>query len=177
MKIAVGSTNPVKIEAVTAAFNAVWPAEEWDVIGYKVDSGVSNQPMSDEESIQGAENRAAGAIKTMAADYAVGLEGGLQEINGLYFDCGWVVVIDKDGLKGIASSPKIIVSPVEMDLIRQGKELGEVDDITFGKSNCKQAEGHYGLMTNNVFTRSEALKTAVICALARFINKNLFDKN
>ena len=53
MKIAVGSENPVKINAVKHAFKLVWPKKKWEVIGVKVTSGVSDQPMSDVESIKG----------------------------------------------------------------------------------------------------------------------------
>lgn len=54
MKVAVGSLNPVKIEGTRAAFEALWPEEQWDVEGVNVNSGVSDQPMSDGESIKGA---------------------------------------------------------------------------------------------------------------------------
>ena len=57
-KVAVGSKNPVKIEAVRLAFKTAWPRKEWAVEGVEVDSGVPDQPMSDEESICGARNRA-----------------------------------------------------------------------------------------------------------------------
>lgn len=50
MKVAVGSENPVKIQAVAEAFEKVWPKKKFEVIGTKVPSGVSDQPMSDEES-------------------------------------------------------------------------------------------------------------------------------
>lgn len=52
--VAVGSTNPVKIEASKLAFEAVWPKRVFEVEGVSVSSGVSDQPMSDQESITGA---------------------------------------------------------------------------------------------------------------------------
>ena len=54
MKVAVCSTNPVKIEATRQAFAKVWPKEKWEIISVEVESGVSNQPMSDKESIKQA---------------------------------------------------------------------------------------------------------------------------
>lgn len=38
MKVVVGSTNPVKINAVKLAFEKVWPNEKWEVTGIKVSS-------------------------------------------------------------------------------------------------------------------------------------------
>src|SRR3989344_4029632 len=98
MKVAVGSKNPVKIEAVKRAFEIIWPEKKWDVLGVEVSSGVSNQPMSDLESIKGATTRAKRAIKALKADFGVGLEGGLQKIKKDWFDCGWIVVINKNAI-------------------------------------------------------------------------------
>jgi inosine/xanthosine triphosphatase len=96
MKIAVGSENPTKIEAVKNAFTIVWPEESWDVTGHNVGSDISDQPMSDEESIQGAKNRARKALELTKADFGVGLEGGLQQIGEYWFDSGWIVVVNKE---------------------------------------------------------------------------------
>lgn len=32
MKVAVGSKNPVKIEAVRLAFEQIWPQRQWQVV-------------------------------------------------------------------------------------------------------------------------------------------------
>jgi non-canonical (house-cleaning) NTP pyrophosphatase len=60
------------------------------------------------------------------------------------------------------------------ELIRNGKELGEADDIVFGESNSKQKMGAVGLLTNNVIDRTEYYTHAVILALIRFKNANYF---
>lgn len=174
MKIVVGSKNPVKIEAVKLAFGALWPEEAWEIIGVDVPSGVSSQPMSDEESIRGARNRARAALKKIKACYGVGLEGGLQKIETYYFDCGWACVIDRDGNEGLGSTLKILTPPRIMELIEQGVELGVANDIVFGKKNSKQAEGHFGLMTNNRITRAQGYRDGVIVALSRFLHPHLF---
>lgn len=179
LKIGVGSHNPVKLKAVEMAFKKVWPNKEWIVMDSDVESGVADQPMSDEESIKGAKNRAKQAIEKTGADYGVGLEGGLQKIGDNYFDGGWIVVRDKQGDEGIGSTLRMPVSEKMIDMINQGMELGTVDDIIFNKSNCKQAEGHFGLMTNNAVTRTKGYVDGVISALSRFIHPEIFefDKN
>lgn len=174
MKIAVGSQNPVKKEAALLGFSLVWPEETWEIEGIDVSSGVSDQSMSDEESIRGARNRAEQAITRSGADYGVGLEGGLHRIGPHYFDCGWVVVRDKHGNEGIGSTAKILTPPRILELIAQGVELGVANDTVFGAVNSKQAEGHFGLMTKGAITRSAAYRDGVIVALSRFIHPHLF---
>jgi len=174
MKIAVGSQNPVKIKSVELAFKAVWPDKEWEVLSIDVSSGVSDQPMSDEESIKGAGNRAKQAIEKTQADYGVGIEGGIQKIGENYFDCGWVVILDKEKNQGIGSTIRMIAPLKMIEMVKQGMELGKVDDILFNKSNSKQAQGHFGLMTNNAVTRTDGYKDGVIAALSRFLHPDLF---
>lgn len=175
MKVAVGSKNPVKINAVKDAFEKLYPNRKWDVVGIDVKSGVSDQPMSDVESIKGARNRAKKALKELEADYGVGLEGGLQKIGKYWFDCGWVVVINKKGEEGIGSSIRILMSNKMMKLVFDGKELGEVSDILFNKVNSKQAEGHFGIMTKNLITRTHGYFDGVLSALSRFVHPKLFE--
>lgn len=175
MKVGVGSENPVKIRAVKLGFKAVWPGKKWEVKGYDIFSGVSDQPMSDVESIAGATTRARRVIKATKADYGVGIEGGLQKIGKRWFDCGWVVVVDKKGKVGIASSVRISTPSKMVRMIKRGMELGEVDDLLFGRSNSKQSEGHFGLMTKNLVTRTRGYKDAVILALSRFIHPKIFE--
>lgn len=174
MKVAVGSKNPVKIEAVRLAFEKVWPDKKWVVEGVEVGSGVSNQPMSDLESIKGATTRAKRAINVLKADYGVGLEGGLQKIKNEWFDCGWIVVIDKNGGMGIGSTIRMRTPKRMMEMVKKGMELGEVNDLIFRRVNSKQEEGHFGLMTKNVLTRTSAYSDGVVAALSYFLHTHLF---
>lgn len=173
MKVAVGSKNKVKIVAVKLAFEALWPEKKWHVEGIDVDSGVSDQPMSDEESIRGAFNRAQKALKELKADYGVGLEGGLQKTGDHWLDCGWIVVMDKDGNEGIGSTVKMIVPEKMMKLIHDGEELGIACDIVFDMQDTKQGVGHFGLMTKNQITRTSGYKDGVIAALSYFLHPDL----
>lgn len=134
MLVAVGSTNPVKIEAVRLAFKRVWPQRRWSVQGVDVASGVSKQPMSDGVAIRGARNRAKAAMEKRRAFYGVGIEGGMQKIGNHWFDCGWTVVVDRDGQEGIGSSLRLMVPPSMVASIKAGKELGEVIDNQRGSN-------------------------------------------
>lgn len=177
VRITVGSENPAKIEAVKQAFALIFPNEERELCGVDVAAGVSNQPMNDKESIKGARNRAVAALQSIPdADFAVGLEGGLESIAGHWFDCGWIVILSGTGEEGIGSTFRIEVPEKLMKLIRAGKELGEADDIIFQKINSRQSGGNFGLMTNNAVTRVQGYRDGVIAALSRFIHPDLFVK-
>jgi inosine/xanthosine triphosphatase len=142
--IAIGSLNPVKVQAVEDAFTLVFPEFKILSKGIEVSSGVSNQPMSDEESIRGARKRAKDARDVCDADFGVGIEGGLQKTDGLWFDTGWIVVVDKKGNEGIGSTIKMEVPEMILQMIHDGKELGEVIDVVFGTDNAKQKKGILG---------------------------------
>lgn len=174
MRIAVGSNNPVKLKAVETAFKIVWPDEEWIVVGVDAPSGVSDQPMSDKESILGAKNRARQAIEKTQADYGVGLEGGIQKVEEIYFTYGWVVVVDKEGKEGIGCGVRSNVPLKVIDMINQGMELGKASDIIFNKNNSKQNEGYIGLITNNIITRTDGYRDGVVTALSRFLHPEIF---
>lgn len=174
MKVAVGSTNIVKIEAVKHAFASVWPDIKWEVMGVDVSSGVSSQPLTDEETIIGARHRALKARDTCDADYGIGIEGGIQEIDTHFYDSGWVVIVDRKNQEGSGSSLRIVVPPKMMAFISQGKELGEANDTTFQREDIGKQEGHFGTMTNGAITRVKGYTDGVIAALTRFIHPELF---
>jgi inosine/xanthosine triphosphatase len=84
MKILVGSTNPVKVQAVKEAFSRFFKGVE--VVGRKVDSGVPDQPFGD-DTFRGARNRAYALMKDRA-DFYVGLEGGVMDVLDRTFTFG-----------------------------------------------------------------------------------------
>ncbi len=176
MLVAIGSTNPVKIAATSAAFRAVWPHESWLFEPVATPSGVADQPMSNGESIRGARNRASRALA--AADdaaYGVGIESGLTEIEGMWFSTGWIAIFDRSGREGLSSSMIRPVPLPSMALVQTGHELGDANDVVFGKTNSKQDTGLIGLLTNNILTREGVFRDAIISALARFLHPHLFE--
>lgn len=166
--VVIASQNPVKISATEEGFHAMYPETKFRFQGVSVASDVSEQPLSREETMQGALNRARNALKTLPdADYAVGIEGGLEEIDGRFEVFAWVVVLYKEAI-GRAQTG-IFYLPEEVALlIRDGQELGHADDIVFGQRNSKQNNGSIGLLTDNALTRTSYYIPAVIMALIPF---------
>lgn len=102
MKIVVASQNPVKIDAVKKALIAFGVRAE--VVGMVSISGVPEQP-TNEETLQGAENRAAYAMKQIVdADLYIAIENGIFSENDRFFDKVVIFAQAKDGHKSIAYS-------------------------------------------------------------------------
>ena len=175
IKIVVASQNPVKINTTEIGFAKMFPDEIFEVRGVSTTSGVSDQPMGDEETFQGAINRVENASKLSPnVDYWVGIEGGLKETKGEMEAFAWVVIRSKEGKEGKGKTGTFILPQEIVELIKQGKELGEADDIVFGRTNSKQANGAVGILTGDVLTRTIFYKSAVILALIPFRNPKLY---
>lgn len=174
-KIVIASKNPVKINAVLSGFQKMFPNEKFEISGVSVLSGVSDQPRSDTEIFQGALNRAENALKDpIGADFSVGIEGGVDEKNNEMEQFAWVVIKSKDNKIGKGRTGTFFLPPQVAELIRQGKELGEADDIVFGRTNSKQDNGAVGILTNDVINRTHFYSEAVIMALIPFKNERLY---
>lgn len=173
-KIIVASKNPVKINAVKTGFDKVFPKLTFEIAGLSVSSDVSDQPMSDEETLKGAINRAKNAEeKYKDAEYWVGIEGGIEKKGADMMAFAWVVILSNDTI-GKARTGAFFLPPRVVELINQGKELGEADDIVFGHTNSKQQGGAVGLLTENVIDRTGLYVDAVVLALIPFKNKDIY---
>lgn len=171
--VIIASLNPVKIAAARLGFEALFPAEHFIFEGVSVPSFVSDQPQSDAETLQGAHNRASNARQHRPnADYWVGIEGGISDLGEMMQAFAWVVVLDAQrsgrGKTGTFQLPQEVAR-----LVREGRELGEADDIVFGQANSKQQNGAIGLLTGDVLTRTTFYQQAVIMALIPFKNPHL----
>lgn len=174
MHIIVASTNPVKIDCTRLGFERVFPDLTLDVRGVSVPSGVSDQPMSDAETLQGAENRARNARAAEPdADYWVGIEGGLHEQNELLLAFAWIVAMGDDDRVGRSRTSSFVLPDELVALIRDGYELGHADDKLFGRENSKHENGAIGILTHDLITRTDFYTEAMIMALIPFVNPKL----
>lgn len=172
--IVIASTNPVKIEAVRRGFSSMFPDQLFTTEWVSTPSGVRDQPLSDQETLLGASNRAHTAAQMLPqADYWVGIEGGIEDWGEEMLAFAWVVVYTPQ-LTGKGRTGGFFLPPAVAALIRQGVELGEADDIVFSKNNSKQANGAIGILTGDVIDRMRLYEHAVILALAPFRNLDLY---
>jgi inosine/xanthosine triphosphatase len=151
MLISVGSKNQAKIAAVQNVFKE----HSFDVVTVDVPSGVSAQPLSDDETIQGAMNRAELAANEPGVDIGIGLEGGVHQTAYGLFLCNWGVLKARDSEPLVAGGARISL-PVEIaERLLAGEELGPVMDEYAKKQNVRKKEGAIGIFTNGRIDRSE----------------------
>lgn len=174
--LVVSSRNPVKIEAALSGFQKMFTESTFQVVPVSVPSDVPDQPMSDQETLTGALNRVNNAFNANAeAEYWIGIEGGVEMHDGELTAFAWVVVRSATGV-GKARSGTFFLPHAVAELVAQGMELGEADDIVFNKSNSKQQSGAIGLLTDNVVDRMQLYEQAVVLALVRFKNEALYQQ-
>lgn len=167
MKVAIGSVNPAKIAAAKQASCRVWPDAQ--IIAVDVPSGVTEQPMDDEETIQGAINRARAALLAADAEIGMGVEGGVQDSSHGMFVGAWAAVVDRSGTLGIGAGGRVLLPESIAARLREGAELGPEMDRFSGLKNARHHEGAIGILTNGLVTRTQALEIALTFALAKFI--------
>jgi len=172
VKVVVTSHNPVKIAAVREAFLTQFPSDEFALIPLSVDSGVSEQPMSDQETRHGARNRVNNArIEQPDADYWVGLEGGLDMFDDQMMAFAWMAIAHRDGRLSETRSATLPLPPAVHSLVAEGLELGEANDRVFATLNSKQGGGAFGLLTDGLVTRESIYTQTLVLALIPFVNE------
>ena len=173
VKIVVASKNPVKIEAVRDGLRP-FLKDEFEITGVSVNSGVSDQPMTDAETLTGARNRVRQAqLEFPGAAYYIGLEGGVEEMASGLMAFAWMVI--SNGVKtGQARTASFFLPPQVAELVHEGMELGHADDVVFAQSNSKQQNGAVGLLTHDVITRTSLYRPAVQMAFIPFLNPELY---
>ena len=166
MKVVIASLNPVKMGAVEQAFRSQFPEAALELTPIEAESGVGDQPMSDQETRQGAVNRACGARQMHPdADYWVGLEGGLEWIGGHLLAFAWMAIAGPAGRLSAVRSTTLPLPPAVEELVNNGMELGEANDRVFATVNSKQGGGAFGLLTGGLLTRESVYRDTLVLAL------------
>jgi inosine/xanthosine triphosphatase len=200
--IAVGSKRGPKLKAVTealAGFSAALAHDaQFEVVGVEVESGVSHTPASRYELMRGARQRAEALMETARQagaswQYFVGLEGGLDVVREsasveempphprlqqgghrrVYLE-SWAYV--SDGARGHYGRSGSIELPEALayEVLEKGVELAVAIDRFAGAVGIRDAQGAWGVLSNNFITRQEAFRVAVIAAFAPFYNEKLY---
>jgi len=187
--IAVGSTRKPKLAAVREAVDGMsdlLTAEtSIEIVGVEVESGVNHTPLSCEESMRGARQRAEWLQQVAKQEakpwnYFVGLEGGLAVIEDgerRVFLESWAYVSDGTrghfGRSGAVELPGVLAEEVFV----KGIELSVAIDQFAGETGIRDARGAWGVLSANKITRQEAFRVALIAAFAPFFNSNAYRKS
>lgn len=171
-------------------------------LGVDAESGVPDQPMGDEETKQGAKNRAEAALAAVPnASFGAGLEGGLSKFDAAYGEANggrsgmevfaWMAVTGRtpsatinssesaelphQSSWGFAKTASFELPRVVAELIvHKGMELGDADDVIFERTNSKQGSGVVGILSGGLIDRTEYYTQPMILALIPFMNPALY---
>ena len=146
------------------------------VEGITVPTGVSAQPLGDDQTRQGARTRARGALEMSDADVAFGLEGGVEFNGDQPWLLSWAAAVDRDGRSGEASGLRMPLPPSTASKLRAGVELGDVIDELFTMHLSKQQAGAVGLLTDGFVSRTDAFADLVAMACAPMLRPDLYGR-
>ena len=200
--LAVGSQRGPKLNAVSEALvafsNVLAPDAQFEVVGVEVESGVGHTPVSREELMRGARQRAEALLQLARKNgdawrYFVGLEGGLDVVQeGISADeMRWRATLKQhgrrrvfleswayvtDGVRGHYGRSGAIELPEALahEVLENGVELSVAIDKFAGAVGIRDAQGAWGVLSNNFITRQEAFRVAVIAAFAPFYNEKMY---
>ena len=174
MKIIIASRNPIKINATKLAFEQMFPNKVFQFEGASISSDISDQPMSDKETLKGAINRSNNAkLECIDADYWIGIEGGVEKKGNEMQVFAWIYIQSKE-MVGKARTATFDLPKKIIELIDSGMELGDADDVIFSRRNSKQKNGAVGILTKDLIDREKYYIHAIIMALIPFNNMDLY---
>lgn len=153
MQVAIASLNPTKVGAVQAVLPLSFPQAE--LVTISVESEVSHQPLSEEETKQGAINRSKNALRQASVDVAIGLEGGVYIDEEKLFLCNWGAITDRAGALYLAGGAKIELPTEFIPELLEGKELCNLCDAYFKTQNIRSHGGAIGALTKDMVNRQE----------------------
>ena len=187
IRIAVGSARRPKVNAVEEAAAIFVPhfgaGIRCEVNGYEVESGVSHTPTSREELMRGARQRADTLQQKLrheqiAGDFFVGVEGGLDVVvedgHRRVFLESWAYVCDQQrghfGCSGCIELP----APLAEKVLLQGVELATAIDEFAGSVGIRDGQGAWGVLSQNLISRQDSFRVAVIAGFAPFYNAAMY---
>jgi non-canonical (house-cleaning) NTP pyrophosphatase len=159
--LAVSSESPVKHQALSRGLRRA--GIQTRVIGIKVDSGVNEQPVSIEESYEGAVNRHANlkaASEAVEATYLATIESGYHTAHKDHnaFGCSAIVLEKVGGEQKIGVDLDIEFPRAMTDKIpHQYPDIGVLVQQEYGS----KLKDPYPFFTNNKLTRARVLENAV----------------
>jgi inosine/xanthosine triphosphatase len=171
MKVAVGSNNPVKKQAVYNTFSKVFGTVE--VVMRSIDSGVPSQPKG-YAVLTGARKRAERARASVSsADFGVGIESGLFDVFGVELDVQVCSIFD--GVQHtIGTSPGFTYPASVLDKIAAGREVGQIMEQLSGVKRIGQKGGAVGYFSRGLVDRTHFTELCVIMALIPRMNNELY---
>ncbi len=169
----VASKNPVKLKATRNVLKNIYP--QMDVKAKHTDSGVPDQPIGLDMTIQGAINRAKNAFSE-EFDLSVGIESGLLEvphsITG-YLDLQWCAIYDGERTT-LGVSAGFEYPPLVIEKVLEGVEVGDVMDEVTGVNKLGQKKGAVSHLSKGLLDRTGNTEQCVLMAMIPRMNEEFY---
>ncbi len=133
---------------------------------------VSDQPMSNDETLKGATNRLQN-IQHFEADYFVSIEGGVDLLDNNYEAFAWIVISDKKKL--VKQKQQHFHCPLKFQILLKKDMSLEMPMIWYLNAliqNKKMEQLEF--LTDNLINRTDYYTHAIILALIPFTNTKLY---
>lgn len=173
LRVAVGSTNRVKVDAVRNVFTQAFGLV--DVRGVETDQTVGRQPL-EEKTIEGAVRRARQAIECENADFGVGIEAGLffNKVLGRYLDIQYCAIVDSSGRMTVGHGPGFEYPPEVIAEVLKGNTVGETMSRITEIEDIGHKMGSVGYLSDGLIDRTSLTEIAVLMALIPRIRPELY---
>jgi inosine/xanthosine triphosphatase len=175
LRVVVGSTNPVKVEAARSVFGRAFPGRKLEVHGIRVESSVPSEPYG-KDVINGALQRAQSAIDEADAHLGVGIEAGLFWCEHLqdYIDVQYCAIVDRGERMTLGHGPGFQYPPPIMSKVKEGKTVGQAMADISGISGIGRKQGVVGYLSKGIMVRKGLTETAIIAAMLPRLNPKLY---
>lgn len=123
--IAVGTISPQKIAYLKEVLKELDIKSMIKIVDVK--SGISDQPITSDETKKGSINRAKAALKGYKdADFGLGIEVGYHKYLKNKFEIfSWATIVDKKGHRVSSQSHRFILPEYHQKILSNGKYLGD----------------------------------------------------
>ncbi|MCJ7606590.1 MAG: inosine/xanthosine triphosphatase [Thermoplasmata archaeon] len=173
LRVAVGSSNPVKIGAVKSIFTQIYGYVVVEAV--EPDLGLESQPR-EHITVEGAMKRARFAMERAHCDFGVGVEAGLffNEHLGRYLDVQYCAVVDANGYMTVGHGPGFQYPPAVVDAVTRGEAVGDVMARITGIEGIGRKSGSIGYLTDGMMDRTSLTEVAVLMSLVPRIRVELY---
>lgn len=172
--IAIWSKNPVKLNAVRLAFEKLGKT---DIEIISVDEpdmrGINHQPLTKEETLQGATNRANYCFeKHPEIDIAFGIEGGVffDERKEKCYLFGVCFAKDREGYTNFSYTGDALLPLPVRDRLLAGEELWPIINDIIHTNDIGKRIGTGGVLSNGIMNRTDSFMINTVQTLIHWIH-------
>ncbi len=174
IKVAVGSTNKVKIDAVRNIFTQAFGLIE--VVSVEPEHSIGKQPR-EKQTIEGAIQRAKNALAKTGADLGVGIEAGLfyNSVLQKHLDIQYCAIVDSAGKMTVGHGPGFEYPPEVIRAVLNGGTVGDTMSQITEIEKIGHKQGSIGYLSDGLIDRTSLTEIAVLMALIPRIRKELYE--